>query len=809
LRSRIEAALGQWGRFVAEHAIWVVLLTLGASGLFVTQLQHFRLDTTLDSYFHESDPVRLQYDAYRDLFGRDAMVLIALKPRGGVFQADFLEELRTLHKELEEEVPLIAEITSLINVRETLGNEDGLQVDDFLEQWPETEQALRDAESRAIANPFYHNLVISKDAAITSIALEIEPYVVSEETDSLAGFEGESESTEDTRRVLTNGDDDVRITNAIKAVLSRHESDDLEIHLAGIPAFNAVLSERMGGDIIKFTVLSLLIIATFLALLFRRAAAVVLPIVTVLLSVLMTLSLMGATDTPLMPPTQVVPSLLLAVGVGGAVHLLTMFYQSQRRGDDKSTSIAYSLSHSGLPIIMTSLTTAGGLISFMPAALRPMSHFGWITPIGVLFSLFFVLTLLPALVALFPMSDTDPTRNDTASQRALVATASFSMRHGRFVLFAWGALITLSIAGMFRLTLGNDMIKWLPAHDDMRQAIEFLNDEFGGGASIEVLVSAQSENALHDPELLLKLEEVHEWTRSFENSGLHADKTVSIVDVIKETHRALNENRDDYYAIPESRALVSQELLLFENSGSDDVEDLVTTQFNVARITVRVPFVDAAFYSPFMDAYLAGVEKILGPNNTVALSGAIPLMGRTISAALDTCVRSYATALIVITFLMIVLIGSLRVGLLSMLPNLAPVAFALGLMGWLGIALDMMNLMLGSIVIGLAVDDTIHFMHNFRREIERTGDVASAVTHTIRGTGQALLFTSCVLATGFLVYTQAYMDMLFDFGFLTASAIVVAFLADLTLSPALVSRVNWARRVGAAANESALPDRDV
>jgi len=130
-----------------------------------------------------------------------------------------------------------------------------------------------------------------------------------------------------------------------------------------------------------------------------------------------------------------------------------------------------------------------------------------------------------------------------------------------------------------------------------------------------------------------------------------------------------------------------------------------------------------------------------------------------------------------------------------MIPNLVPVAFALGLMGWLGIALDMMNLMLGSIVIGLAVDDTIHFMHSFRREIERNGDVANAVANTLRGTGQALLFTSFVLATGFLVYTQAYMDMLFDFGFLTASAITVAFLADLTLAPALVSRVNWSQHV--------------
>jgi predicted RND superfamily exporter protein len=136
--------------------------------------------------------------------------------------------------------------------------------------------------------------------------------------------------------------------------------------------------------------------------------------------------------------------------------------------------------------------------------------------------------------------------------------------------------------------------------------------------------------------------------------------------------------------------------------------------------------------------------------------------------------------------LMIVLVGGWRMGLLSMIPNFAPVLFVLGLMGWLGIQLDMFTLMLGTIVMGLAVDDTIHFMHNYRRELERTGSVEEAVSQTLRGAGQAMLFTSCVLATGFLVYTQAYMVHLFNFGLLTAAAIVMAFFADLTLAPALV-----------------------
>ena len=129
MRDRIEAALGRWGRFVCDHAIWVVLATLFATALFATQLQYFRLDASMDSYFHEDDPIRIQYDAFRDIFGRDMFFVVALKPKGGVFQADFLDELRVIHDEIENEVPLLVEVTSLINVRETRGDEFGLTVE--------------------------------------------------------------------------------------------------------------------------------------------------------------------------------------------------------------------------------------------------------------------------------------------------------------------------------------------------------------------------------------------------------------------------------------------------------------------------------------------------------------------------------------------------------------------------------------------------------------------------------------------------------------------------------------------------------
>jgi predicted RND superfamily exporter protein len=308
-------------------------------------------------------------------------------------------------------------------------------------------------------------------------------------------------------------------------------------------------------------------------------------------------------------------------------------------------------------------------------------------------------------------------------------------------------------------------------------------------------VDTGRENGFKDPDFLRRLDAVQKFVLQFEHDGLRAKKTLALTDVVKETHRALNENRDAFYAIPAERRLVSQELLLFENAGSDDVEDFVDSQFSSGRVTVRIPMVDGARYNPYLEALLPELERILGPDVQITSTGLIRLLGNTVTAALQTMIRSYISAFIVITVLMIALIGRLRMGLVSMIPNLSPIVVALGLMGWLGIPLDMFTLLIGTIAIGLAVDDTIHFMHNFRRYFEQTGDPHLAVQRTLQSAGQAMLFTTLVLVSGFLVYTQAYMNNLFAFGTLTATAIAVAFVADVTLAPALVTALS--RRGGA------------
>ena len=272
--------------------------------------------------------------------------------------------------------------------------------------------------------------------------------------------------------------------------------------------------------------------------------------------------------------------------------------------------------------------------------------------------------------------------------------------------------------------------------------------------------------------------------------GERVSQATSIVDVVKEIHQALNANAPEAYVLPDDRQLIAQELLLFENSGTDDLEDVTDSLFETARLSVRTPWVDAIVYPDFVEVVREEFARILGPDLPFELTGGATIFSSLFKAVSVSMSRSYVMALAIITPLLVLLVGSLSRGLLAMVPNLIPIYLTLALMGWLDIPLDMSTLLIGGIVLGVAVDDTIHFMHKFNRYYQDCGDPAEAVRRTLETTGTALLFTSIVLCTGFAVFTTTHMVNTTWFGLLTAFATAVAFLADVVVAPALMMLVS-------------------
>ncbi len=786
-RDRIERLFTRWGHFVVRRRWATLALTLAVTAGLLSFLPNLRLDNAVEAFLKRDDPERLRYDEFRARFGGDNDVLVILHPPE-IFDLGFLDTMKRFHEDIEREVPYVEEVTSLVNARSTYGKDEELVVEDLMEAWPETAAELVALEQRVLANPLYQNILIAESGAYTTVTITPFTYSAAGPTGGeLAGFD---DAQADTAFPETLTDREGReLVVALRQVVARYEGPTFEAHMVGGPVENYHLDAAMTRDVAVFQTLSILIVAALLFLLFRRVSGVVLPVVVVNAAMLATLGVMAWIDIPMSMTLQIVPPFLTVVGICDAIHILAIVYRRMGEGESQEEAIPYALGHSGLAVVMTSVTTAAGLLSFSVAEMLPIANLGIIAPIGVMLAMAYSLVLLPALLAVLRLRPAVPgdvrTRRGATDRFLDWATRVSTTYPWRVVGVAAGILVVFA-GGVSKVYFSQDIIRWFPVGDPLRTAAELVDREFGGASTLDVLIDTGRENGLHEPDTLQRIERAMRHVETLAIGDRPIGKSVSIVDVVKETHQALNENRAAYYRLPDERMLIAQEMLLFENSGTDDLEDLTDSRFQTVRMIVRTPWVDAMLYPDFLDEVRRDFSEILGPGLPFELTGGAPLYSQVFKNIVLSMARSYVFALVVITPLLVLLVGNLRRGLVAMIPNLIPVFMVLGLMGWLDIPLDMTSLLIGGIVIGLAVDDTIHFMHKFNRYYEDTGSATEAVRETLATTGRALLFTSLVLGLGFAVFFFAYMNNTSWFGVLVSFACLVAFLADVLVGPALM-----------------------
>ncbi|MBT3387001.1 MAG: MMPL family transporter [Desulfobacula sp.] len=800
IRNKIETLFESFAYSLFDNKYKIFIFMLLVIVLLASRIPGITIDTSTEGFLHKNDSILLDYEAFRDQFGRDEMAIVAIEPEK-VFDLKFLEKLKALHQDLNDNLPYLDDITSLVNARNTYGNKDELIVEDLLEHWPENEKELAAIEKKAMANQMYKNLLLSENGRLTTIVIKTLTYSGKKQSldDDLSGFVNDDASEQNIggqkAGYLTDKENSEFVT-ALEKIIDRHRTREFPVFIAGTPVVTDFLKRSMITNMRKFMGIALVTIAIFLFVMFRRLSGVFMPIFIVIVSLVSTLGLMSLSGVSIKIPTQILPSFLLSVAIGASVHVLVMFFQSFDKQYSKRDSIARALGHSGLAIVMTSLTTAGGLMSFSTAAVAPIADLGVFASAGIILSLIYTIVFLPVLLAILPIKSKNISDNEKLCDplkklmdNLLNGCIHISTHYPKKVLFVSFILALAALAGSIRIELSHDPVRWLPHKSNVRLANEKLDIALKGTTSLEVILDTKKENGLYEPNLLLKLENSSKEIENYKDKKVYVGKAWSITSVLKETNQALHENKAKYYIIPESRDLIAQELFLFENSGSDDLEDFTDTQFSKARFTIKVPFVDAIAYAQFMDKVTRHFKENY-PRQNIKITGMVAMLARVITNAIHSMIKSYGYALIIITVLMIFLIGKVKIGVFSMIPNIFPIIIMLGVMGWCNIPMDLFCMMVGSIAIGLAVDDTIHFMHNFRRYYEIYHDAEKAVYETLHTTGRAMLVTTCVLSIGFFTFMFSEMNNLINFGFLTGFTLLMALLADYFIAPSLMVLLN-------------------
>lgn len=790
------------GTLLGRRAYPAVVCMVLAALLLSSPLSDLKVDPSLRNYLGADDPRVADYERFLALFGSDERIVIGAGA-GDVFSRETLERLRTLQQDLEDNLPHVGEVRSILNAPYFSGDRDKLKTSSLLDSWPENDREVVASTEAILAIPFYRDRLYTRDRKNALLVLTVEAGGEAGSVrptgyeEVLGGFEetgGPVSATPagaaaGTR--LTRQENDV-LVQAVTAIVGRHQRESFRLVVSGMPLYKSYVRRTIVGDAARFIGLSAAVAALILFLVFRRLSAVLLPFAVVAATLGSTTGLFTYFGRQVNSVTTVFPSLLIAVGVSSCVHILFLFFHFREQGAARERAVALTLEHCGCTVCLANLTTAAGLFSFAAAEVAPIANLGLFGGAGVLLSMFYTLVLLPALLAVLPLPAAASTPAAGEHSRRRLAdivdrVVRVSVTHPRLILGSGLFACALALPGVLQLRLSHNPLTWLPEGNEVRVATSVLDRYFQGVVNVEILVDSRESDGLKSVSAMNRLEKLAGTLGGMATDEVRVGQVSSLVDMVKVVNQALYPEDPGSYRLPGDPETIAQELLLLELGAPSFLRGFADASYRYGRVTVQAPWVDAVAYGRFLEKIERESRAVFAESADITVTGHIPLLSRTVFVTLKSMVRSYLLAGLVITALMILVLGSVAGGFQSMVPNLFPIVVVLGLLGWLGIPLDMLSLLVGCIALGLIVDDTIHFMYNFRRSFAEGGSAELAVQKTMQTAGRALVITSVVLAAAASILVLSPLGIVRKFGLIMGLTVVLALFADIVLAPALMS----------------------
>jgi predicted RND superfamily exporter protein len=523
-----------------------------------------------------------------------------------------------------------------------------------------------------------------------------------------------------------------------------------------------------------------------------------LPVLVVLVTVTWTLGLfvMGGNQTNWV--TSMIAPLLVLVGVADAVHFLAYYREVLPEAESRRDAILKTLDMVTLPCLYTSVTTAVGFASLMVNQVVPIRVFGIYTAIGILLAFFATLVLVPTALSLGrkrPKSGSAPSRAPLRPWPVLVGVDRLVRARPGLVLALSLALVLPIAFGAYFIRVETNLLRYFPDTARVVQDSEFIEGTYEGSSPLDIIIETPDIEGAYAPEVLQALDTLQDRIAA----RPEAARGVSLADLVKELHMVMS-GEPERFRVPEDPALVSQLMLM---ASPETTEKMVDDEVRILRLGTRfqgaqLPLEDAR---ALMEAIESDCADLFPEDVEVRLTGSSLLFINMDRYVFNGQVRSLGLVLAVLLVIMTFLFRSLRMGLLAMIPNAMPIAIMFGLLGWFGMPLDGFTAMMACIAIGIGVDDTVHFLHHLRVELDKGAELPEAISHTIRGVGRALVFTSVVLTLGFGIFCLASFLGTRNFGLLTAIAIVSALAADLLVLPSVLLLwgvpKSWRRRAEA------------
>lgn len=730
-----------------------ILVVIALTTLFFAyRTSKLTVDPSLESWIVKDDPSLLYYREFKKIFGNDEILVVSYS----VDNLFSFEELKFL-KEITEEMGKIKdveEVISLTNALKVRGQNGAINISQLIDKIPENTEELNKLKDEIINDELYVGNLVSLKGDTVAIVLRI-----ADRDDNLMRQ---------------------RIMDSIRKMFRDHAGNK-EFHVAGIPAMKVHITESAFRDLKIFLPLTMLVTVIVLYYIFGTLRSIFIPMTAGVLAMLWVFGILQLFGRNINIVTPIIIPMSFIYGTSISIHILSTLVEAGNK-EDWHRTLVQSLAKVAIPCFMTSFTTVIGFASNGVSKVLPIREAGLLTALAIMLTYIFSFTIIPILLStrlgIHGGGAAQEGEGYSIIDRILPWIGRTTLRYKKSIIFIFLLISVIATYGITEIVVETDMLRFFKKSNPLRQAYEFVESRIGGYNPLEVVFEGEPE--------MLKSPEVLKGIDSFIREVLRipkVEKAIAITEYIKAENQAFNDGKKDEFRIPDSRGLISNYLFLLE--GQEEINSLVTPDYSTARVSIRLHSMSSTELIKTIEKVKSVLNKNLPAGCKGTVTGSAILYANMVNDIVLAQVESLLIAFFCIFIMMAINLRSIKVGFLSMLPNIFPILVNLGIMGFFGITLNISTAMVSAIAIGIAVDDTIHFIYRLWVEVHKDGDYEKAAYRAVTTVGRPMVFTSAVITAGYIIIClSSFMPNLYA-GMLTAITMVVALLADLFLTPVI------------------------
>ena len=770
--TRINNWFEKLGRFEVKHR-WAFLICLIVISVFGSLgLSRLTLDNGEEDWFDDWETTKKNQDHFEDIFGSTDSLLAHIKA-DDVFDPEVLKMIDELGDDLLQNVPYAQSITSLMELSLPIGTEEGFEVTSpFEDGVPSDARELAEKKSFILSRQSLVNTLVSADATETWLIVNLEQY-----------SENLTEAME-------------KIAPPAMKVFSdpKYKSDKWEIRPAGMSYTEyeeeAVTMNQLVTRILTGFIVMLVCLTVFI----RSLRGIVVPSISTVGALTTTLGFSGWLGIKGNNSMLMITILLsMALAVGYSVHYINSFKLHFRKSGKRKESIVLSVRDSGWALFFTVITTMAGMLSFLAAGIKPMRWVGGITAAAVFAVFAYIIILLPVLYSFGKDKEPDSTfvntQGATKADLRVESMGKAILNKKWITVIATALVMAAVIPGIFKIEVNmnySDMMGERTPY--IKRLLEITRSQLGSQYDYEVLIEYKDEDAIKNPQVLKNMDILAERIGTLSQTKVSNGKprVSSVTKIVKEMNRTLNEDREDAYIIPDDQDLVTQIMFLYEISGGTDLYDYISNDFRAAYLKVELAGYDGEEIVKNLADVKKWVAELFPDAENAGVVGEVVQYAQMNRKLVRGSIKSIGTSLVIILLLLVLAFTSVRTGFIAMIPNVVPIVLIGGIMGYAGVNLDMITAMIMPMILGIAVDDTIHFTNHIKYHFELTGNYRSAIENSYREIGKTMIMTTVILCAMFAIFLTSTMNVLVNIGWLSVVGLGSALIADYTITPVLL-----------------------